>query len=148
MYVKDIKELPLNVQQRISQSNKKLTTNKKKKEEGERGRHGNKFTKRIINGREVLFDSLKEAKYYDELYIKERIGQIRNLETQKSFELIPTMKHNGITLRKITYKADFYFIENNKIIVVDTKGFATDNYKIKKRLFLQKYPHIDFREIT
>ena len=29
----------------------------------------------------------------------------------------------------------------------DVKGFKTDVYKLKKKMFLFKYPELDFREI-
>ena len=35
--------------------------------------------------------------------------------------------------------ADFEYIENGEMVVVDVKGFKTAVYMIKKKLFLYKY---------
>lgn len=48
--------------------------------------------------------------------------------------LIPSFYYNGKLQRELTYKPDF--IVNNKIII-ECKGFATPEWKIKKKLFLQ-----------
>lgn len=111
-------------------------------------KHGNQKTKRTVKGKVHEFDSLLEARHYDELLMRERAGQIKDLNIQVPFELIPTLKHNGKTLRKISYYADFVYLENGKKIVVDTKGFKRDVYKIKMRLFLMAYPECVFKEVT
>jgi len=111
-------------------------------------KYGNK--KFSYNG--IVFDSKREAKRYSELLLLERAGAITNLELQKSFELIPAQYENvsreeyikskgkktkGKCLeRAVTYKADFYYIENGKPIVEDTKGFRTKDYIIKRKLML------------
>lgn len=78
-----------------------------------------------------------------------RHGKIKDLELQPTFELIPTFKKDKKTYRKTTYKADFkyYDIEKNKTIVEDTKGFLTDIYKLKKKLFEYTYKDLQIIEI-
>ena len=78
-----------------------------------------------------------------------RHGKIKDLELQPTFELIPTFKKDKKTYRKTTYKADFkyYDIEKNKTIVEDTKGFLTDIYKLKKKLFEYTYKDLQLIEI-
>lgn len=100
----------------------------------------------IVNG--YKFDSKKEANYYNQLKLLQRAGLIRDLELQKTFILQPSFKLNNKTRRNITYKADFtYFsIEDNKIHVIDVKGFKTDVYNIKKKMFEYKYG-IEIEEI-
>ena len=100
--------------------------------------------KTVVNG--IVFDSRKEAKRYSELLLLERAGVIKNLELQKSFELIPTQyevlpngKKGKCIERAVTYKADFVYNENEKMVVEDTKGFRTDKYIIKRKLMLYKY---------
>lgn len=94
------------------------------------------------------FDSKLEARRYQELKLLERAGKIKNLKLQPRFELIPTMRWKGKTLRVTKYIADFSYIDDlGNIVVEDTKGFETDVYKLKRKLFLQRYPEIDFREI-
>lgn len=41
--------------------------------------------------------------------------------------------------RKCTYVADFTYREDGEFIVEDYKGFKTEEYKIKKKLLLERY---------
>lgn len=98
----------------------------------------------------IKFDSQKEARRYKELKLLERGKAISDLKLQPKFELIPKQKYQGKTLRKTSYIADFqyYDIKNDKVIVEDVKGYLTDVYKLKKKMFLYKYgDKYDFREI-
>ena len=108
-------------------------------------KYGNK--KVVVDG--YTFDSKKEARRYGELKLMERAGKIKDLELQPKFELIPTIRTEDETLRKVSYIADFKYIdlESGKVIVEDVKGFKTDVYLLKKRLFLQKYAECVFREV-
>lgn len=97
-----------------------------------------KSKKTVVNG--IVFDSRTEAKRYSELLLLERAGVIKNLELQKSFELIPSQKINGkVVERPCKYIADFVYEENGKTVVEDTKGMRTDKYIIKRKLMLYKY---------
>lgn len=100
----------------------------------------------IVNG--YKFDSIKEANYYNQLKLLQRAGLIRDLELQKTFILQPSFKLNNKTRRQIAYKADFTYFSNedNKIHVVDVKGFRVDVYKVKKKMFEYKYG-IEIEEI-
>lgn len=94
------------------------------------------------------FDSIKEKNYYIKLKLLEKAGKIKELELQKEFELQPSFKLNNKTSRKITYRADFTCktTEDDKMHVVDVKGFRTDVYRLKKKLFEYKY-RIEIEEI-
>lgn len=89
----------------------------------------------------IKFDSEKERNYYLKLKTMEKLGLIKNLELQKEYILQDKFVLNGKTRRKITYKADFSYVttEDDKLHVVDVKGFKTDIYKLKKKLFEYKY---------
>lgn len=88
----------------------------------------------------ILFDSKKEANYYTKLKILKDAGKILDLELQKKFVLQPTFKLNGKTYRAITYIADFvYKDQEGQTHVVDTKGYRTQVYKIKRKLFMKKF---------
>ena len=105
-----------------------------------RSKYGNK--KVTLDG--ITFDSKREASRYAELKLLERAGQISGLELQKTFTLIPAQYEviNGkkkCVERAVTYKADFYYWENGKEIVEDTKGFKTKEYIIKRKLMLNNY---------
>lgn len=94
------------------------------------------------------FDSIREKNYYIKLKLLEKSGKIKELELQKEFELQPSFKLNNKTSRKITYRADFTYktTEDDKLHVIDVKGFKTDVYKLKKKLFEYKY-RIEIEEI-
>lgn len=79
----------------------------------------------------------------------ERAGVIKDLELQPAFELIPTIRTETETLRKTVYKADFRYLDTNTggVVVEDVKGFRTQVYKLKKKMLLDKYKDIDFREV-
>lgn len=105
-----------------------------------------KNKKCIYNG--IKFDSKKEMAYYIKLKMLEEKGKIKKLELQKTYELQPSFKVNGKTYRKITYKADFSYVstEDDKLHIVDTKGFRTEVYKLKRKMFAYKYG-IEIEEI-
>ena len=86
----------------------------------------------------IEFDSKKEMNRYAELKILERAKEIKNLQTQVKFTLIPAQRINGkVVERECSYIADFVYHENDGTVVVeDTKGFKTKDYIIKKKLML------------
>lgn len=96
-------------------------------------------TKVIYKG--IKFDSKRERNRYKELVLLKNAEIISSLELQKKFELQPSYKKNGKTIRSISYIADFYYYDNVKrqYVVEDTKGVKTDVYKIKKKMFEYKY---------
>ena len=98
--------------------------------------------KNTVNGE--MFDSKKEAERYKVLKMLENANIISNLSRQVLFELIP--KQDGE--RAVKYIADFMYVETatGKIIVEDVKGYRTDVYKIKRKLFKWRYPEYDFLE--
>ena len=93
----------------------------------------------IIDG--IKFDSKREGEYYQKLKILEEKGIIKDLELQKEYLLQDKFVINGKTRRKITYRADFSYVstEDDRLHVIDVKGFRTDLYKLKKKLFEYKY---------
>lgn len=109
-----------------------------------------KYSNKKVEVDGIKFDSKLEAKRYKELKAMEGRGEITELTLQPVFELQPSFRHNGKTHRKITYIADFsYFLkDSDKLVVEDVKGFKTDIYKLKMKLFLYRYPDVDFIEIT
>jgi hypothetical protein len=88
-----------------------------------RGKYGNKRAKGYASGR--------EAKRAAELQLLQKVGEIRDLEYQKKYVLIP--KQDGE--RACTYTADFvYFDKAGKLHVEDAKGFKTQQYIIRRKL--------------
>lgn len=85
----------------------------------------------------IEFDSIKEARRYQELKLLLRAGAISDLRLQVPYELIPAQYINSKCVeRAVKYIADFVYAENGKEVVEDAKGVRTDTYKIKKKLML------------
>lgn len=102
--------------------------------------------KTVMDG--VRFDSVREANRYAELRLLQRAGQISGLELQPLYVLQEGYRDaSGKWVRPIIYKADFRYQQDGKTVVEDAKGFRTQAYGIKKKLFLAKWPEIDFREV-
>lgn len=110
----------------------------------------NKYKNKKVKVDGINFDSMKEARRYKELKLLEMGGAITDLTLQPKFELIPTIRIKGHKTERVTYYiADFAYTEKKtgKKVVEDVKGFKTEVYKLKKKMFLYKYPEFDFREI-
>lgn len=101
----------------------------------------NKYHNKKVFYGDILFASKKECNYFYKLKLMENTGMIKNLKRQVPFELIPTHKINNRTVRKMQYIADFTYIttNDNKLHIVDTKGYRTEVYKLKKKIFEYKY---------
>lgn len=99
----------------------------------------NKYKNKKVVVDNILFDSKKEANYYIYLKMLEDAGKISGLRLQEKFVLQPSFKLNGKTYRAITYVADFVYKDDKGMHVVDTKGYRTETYKIKKKLFMKKF---------
>jgi len=116
-----------------------------------RAKYGNR--KVVIDG--ITFDSEREAHRYTELKLLEKAGKITGLQLQREFELIPAqreftdkkytkgpnkgkVKPGKVIERKCSYVADFVYwdLENNCMVVEDTKGMRTTEYIIKRKLML------------
>jgi len=78
----------------------------------------------------ITFHSRKEAARYQELILRQKAGEITDLELQVSFPCAV----NGKIICK--YIADFWYydLQENCQVIEDVKGFKTPVYKIKKKL--------------
>lgn len=102
------------------------------------------------------FDSRKEYYEYLRLFQLQNDGKIMNLKCQVKYELIPKQKldrpykspsSSKLTrsLSAVNYTADFVYDEWNEqeqcyeTVVVDTKGFRTKDFIIKKKLMKYIY---------
>ena len=101
--------------------------------------------KTAIDG--ITFDSKAEARRYSELKFLQRAKKIKDLSLQPKFELQAGFYHRGKKIQAINYIADFQYIdcESGTIVVEDVKGMRTKDFNIKLKLFLKRYPDIDFR---
>lgn len=110
-----------------------------------------KYNNRKVELDGFTFDSQKEARRYSELKLLVRVGEISELELQKSFVLAESVKFNNEPRSKpaIRYVADFAYMENGVMIVEDVKSKATKSlpvYRMKKHL-MKSIHDIEIQEI-
>ena len=107
-----------------------------------------KYKNKKVEYNGIKFDSQKERNYYIKLKLLEEKGKIKDLKLQVKYELQPKFQIGNKTYQKITYKADFSYIsiDDNKLHVVDVKGFKTKEYLLKKKILAYKYG-IEIEEI-
>jgi len=99
-------------------------------------KYGNRKT--TIDG--YKFDSNAEAKHYTQLKMLQRAGKIQNLTLQPEFVLQEAFTLNGKRYQEIKYISDFKYIEpDGTVVITDVKGSLTNEYKIKKKMFLKRY---------
>lgn len=100
----------------------------------------------IING-EKIADSKHEYARLVRLKAAERIGEIRGLQTQVRYNLIPVQKICGVRVRGTDYVADFvYWTKDDRFICEDAKGHKTADYIIKRKL-MKMIHNIDVVEV-
>jgi hypothetical protein len=92
-----------------------------------------KFHNRITVVHGIKFHSMGEAGRYEELFLQQRNGLIRNLQLQRKYALHAL---DGTVVAH--YIADFVYEEKNEKnefveIVEDFKGVLTDIYKLKRK---------------
>ena len=83
-----------------------------------------------------VFDSLAEARRYQELVLVERAGDIADLEVHPKYKIVVNQK------LICTYSADFRYrmlSGDGRHITEDVKGVKTAVYQLKKRLMLACY---------
>lgn len=115
------------------------------------GKYGNR--KVTVDG--IVFDSKREAARYKELKLLQEAGEIKGLQMQVPFELIPAKyehfeRFSEKTGKKLkdgvrcvekscVYLADFVYqdVKTGEWIVEDAKGHKTEAYIIKRKLMLQ-----------
>lgn len=111
------------------------------------GKKPSKYRSKKVTVDGITFDSQKEANRYQELLLEKRAGIVQEIELQPKFVLQEGYRDAGKWVRPITYIADFRVnYKDGRIVVIDTKGFKTKEYRLKKKLFRQRYPEIDFVE--
>ncbi|MDR3124477.1 MAG: DUF1064 domain-containing protein [Endomicrobium sp.] len=102
-------------------------------------KHKYRAKKVVINN--ITFDSKKEADRYQVLVMLEKGGKISDLKIQPKFVLQDAFYVGSKKYLPITYTADFtyYDSDSKKEIVEEVKGFKTDDYRIRKKMFLKRY---------
>lgn len=100
----------------------------------------------IVDGEKVA-DSKHEYSRLCELKDLQRAGEIKDLQLQVKYQLIPSQKICGKTERGVSYIADFvYWTKDNQLICEDAKGHRTDAYIIKRKM-MKLIHNIDVVEV-
>ena len=110
----------------------------------------NKYHNKKVKYDGYIFDSIKEKNHYIALKQLEKAGIISDLQLQVPFLLIDTIRHNDKTYSKTKYIADFTYKRDGKVYVEDVKSEITrkdKTYRLKIKIFLDKYKDIIFKEI-
>ena len=104
--------------------------------------------KRTCNG--IVFDSVMEMKYYRDVVLPGvESGDIAQYELQKKYILLDGFTRNGKRVLPITYVADFYIeYSDGRIEVIDIKGCPDNTAKLKRKLFWNRYPEINYLWIS
>lgn len=118
-----------------------------------------KFGNKKIENAFGVFDSALEYKRYLVLQDEQRRGNIRGLQRQVEFELIPNQYRKRIKQlktkvkeeeylaeRKVSYFADFVYYKGNDKVVEDTKGMRLADYILKRKMMLF-FHNIIIREV-
>ena len=104
-----------------------------------------KYHNRKVKRDGMVFDSKREADRWTELKLLEKAGEIKDLQRQVKFELLPKQYSRTeftkagkprLLEREVSYIADFTYFGSNGMVVEDAKGYRTDDYKIKRKLAL------------
>ncbi len=93
-------------------------------------KRGNKYKaqRTLLDG--VCFDSKAEAAYYACLKLRQKAGEVEDVEMQRSYALTI----NGVLV--CSYRADFVFwdVAMKRRRVIDVKGVVTPVFRIKQKL--------------
>ncbi|MHC4067057.1 MAG: DUF1064 domain-containing protein [Planctomycetota bacterium] len=92
-----------------------------------------KFNAQSTRTHGIRFDSKREARYYDELLLRQRAGEVLVFLRQVPFHL-----PGGVR-----YACDFLeFHTDGWVRFVDVKGVETESFKAKKRMVEELYAPI------
>lgn len=109
----------------------------------------NKYNNQITIVDNIKFDSAAEANYYNQLLLLKRAGEIKEIKLQPKYLLIPGYIKNNKKIRAAYYIADFEVeYSSGDIEVIDVKGYKTQLYKFKKKLFEYKYTDLKIKEVN
>lgn len=95
----------------------------------------NKYNAHKAEYNGIKFDSAFELKCWQYLEQLASEGKIKDLNRQIKFELLPA----NCLYRALTYVADFTFYVGDRYIVADAKGLVLPEFKIKQKIFFDKY---------
>ncbi len=119
--------------------------------------HSKYYSKKTIVDN-IKFDSKREAEYYS--YVLKPLyksGRVEEIEFQPKFELQPAFEKDGKKYRPITYTSDFKVTwralmvgdvaPKQRIEIIEVKGYETELYKVKRKMFEYKYKNMTIKVV-
>jgi hypothetical protein len=107
-------------------------------------KYGNRKT--VVDG--ITFDSQWESEVYMILKDMKRCGEIADFERQVPYVLQDGYEAGRRKILPIIHKVDFKVVLNNGgVELIEAKGFETETYKIKRKMFESRYPNIPYRVV-
>lgn len=135
----------VNLQARIAG---RRTTTEMRDAPAERAKRGQKYGNTKVVDVGITFDSKAEHKRWQYLVLLQRAGEIRDLQLQVPFVLIPAqVSPSGKKERPTVYLADFvYQTKEGTRVVEDVKGAVTPEFRLKRKLMLHVHG-IEVKEV-
>ncbi len=96
--------------------------------------------KLVVDG--VRYDSKREYLRHRQLLLREKAGEIQDLRFH--------CKSDTIILQNkplIKYEPDFCYYENGVFVIEDLKGFQTKEFKLKKKMIINKIQNDEIQGI-
>lgn len=99
-------------------------------------------TREKVDG--IFFDSKKEADTYRDLKMLLKAGEISGFCRQPEFIL----QEGFAEVKPITYRADWIiFYKNGSYDIRDDKGIETEVFKLKHKMFREKFPDLELKVV-
>ncbi|HYF54665.1 MAG TPA: DUF1064 domain-containing protein, partial [Salinarimonas sp.] len=106
-------------------------------------KYGAKPTTITHKGKEVRCASKLEAKKLAELVLLEKAGAINNLEFHPVYKLSVA----GKPICKYVADASFFEMPGHRAVVLEVKGYETEAWKLKAKMFRAMYPTSELRVV-
>ena len=111
-----------------------------------------KYHSRKVTINRITFASQLEGDRYTQLMLLEKAGEISDLVLQPEFQILRgwVNPETGEKIKSRFYIGDFQYLDNatGRIIVEDTKGIETPEFRLKWSLVKSQYPQFEFRKLT
>jgi len=106
-----------------------------------------KYHNRRVTIGDVTLDSQAEGRRYQQLRVLANAGAIQDLIAHPRYLLVEARTIDGKRERALYYEGDFAYTEKGRRVCEDVKGYETAVFRLKRRLFLDRYPDIELRVI-
>lgn len=109
----------------------------------------NKYNARKMETADGKFDSVAEWERWLLLKAMEKDGEIKGLERQVPYVLIPSQKKDGkILFREVKYIADFKYtvVKTGEVVVEDVKGMVLPEFRLKQKMLFY-FHHIEVKVV-